>query len=33
MMSGSGATCFLLHHGEAALLANPPMAFRATFTR
>jgi 4-diphosphocytidyl-2-C-methyl-D-erythritol kinase len=33
MMSGSGATCFLLHHGEGALLANPPMAFRATFTR
>jgi 4-diphosphocytidyl-2-C-methyl-D-erythritol kinase len=33
MMSGSGATCFLLHHGDAALHASQPMAFRATVTR
>jgi 4-diphosphocytidyl-2-C-methyl-D-erythritol kinase len=33
MMSGSGATCFLLHHGAVGLQTNEPVTFLDTFTR
>jgi 4-diphosphocytidyl-2-C-methyl-D-erythritol kinase len=33
MMSGSGATCYLLHHGAPGLQTNEPVTFVDTYTR
>ena len=33
MMSGSGATCYLLHHGAPGLQTNEPVTFVDTCTR
>jgi len=33
MMSGSGATCFLLHHGTLGLQTTEPVTFLDSFTR